>query len=182
MSEYTTIARPYAKAAFEHALSHKAMETWGNALQALMLSCSDERALAFFDNPNVDNGQKTALLEAVLERVAMGDEAQNITNFVQLLADNNRLVVVPEIYGAFEVFRSAYENTLEVTVRTFSALNDTQKEALMASLEKRLHRKIIIKEVLDESLLGGAIVQAGDMVIDGSVRGKLAKLATDLAA
>ena len=182
MSEYTTIARPYAKAIFAHALSVDKLELWSQLLQGFALICIDEQAADFLDNPVTSVDQRATLFTIIPDLIKAGDEAEQANNFILLLAENRRIDVLPEIARLYAQFRADYEKTLEVMVRTFKPLSEAHKDKLVRSLEKRLQRKIKLDEVLDKNLLGGVIIQAGDFVIDGSVKGKLNKLAAGLAA
>lgn len=182
MSEYTTIARPYAKAVFSHALAADKLELWSQLLEGFTMVCTDEQAEAFLENPISTVEERASLFKIIPELIKADDEAEKAINFTRLLAENRRIDTIPEITRLYAQLRADYEKTLEVTVRTFKELSDAQKNKLVHSLEKRLQRKIKLNEVLDESLLGGAVVQAGDLVIDGSVKGKLNKLAAGLAA
>lgn len=182
MSEYTTIARPYAKAVFAHALSAKKLELWSQLFEGFALICAEKPALSFLDNPASTTQQRASLFDVVFSMLEAKDEKEKAQNFISLLAEKSRLAILPDIGSLYEQLRADYEKTIEVTVRTFKKLSEAHKEKLMHSLEQRLHRKIKINEVLDKNILGGAIIQAGDFVIDGSVKGKLNKLAAGLAA
>lgn len=182
MSELTTIARPYAKAAFAHALAENAIGLWASILEGFTFVYEDERAQSFLDNPAASIEQRAALFDLVTDQFSNNDEAVKAHNFIALLAENRRMDALPEIHRLFTLLRAEYEKTLAVTVRTFRALADEQKSQLTQMLERRLQRTVVIHEELDQSLLGGAIIQAGDFVIDGSVKGKLNKLAASIAA
>ena len=91
-------------------------------------------------------------------------------------------MVLPEIHATYEALKAEQEKSLEVSVISFASMSDKQKQALSESLKSRLQREITINETVDPSILGGAIIRAGDLVIDGSVKGKLEKLKTEIAA
>jgi F-type H+-transporting ATPase subunit delta len=182
MSEFITIARPYAKAAFEHALNTQSLDVWSDALKAVTMAYDDTTLQAFLDNPSVLHQQKAEVFDDLIRQLSLGKELEAFSNFIVLLAENNRLEIIPEIFVNFSRLKSEQEKTLEVVIRTFSSLSREQHDSLQSSLENRLGRKIKIQEEIDKELLGGAIIQAGDMVIDGSVKGKLEKLSSDLAA
>lgn len=181
MSDSITIARPYAKAVFEHALSSKHMELWSANLQALSALVQDAQVSAFIHNPATNDHQHSDLILALLDGKKNADAA-HLNTFVQTLAQNKRLMVLPQIQALFEVLRSEQEKTLAVDVISYSALSDSQEKHLITSLSKRLQRQVTLNVRIDSALLGGAVIHAGDLVIDGSVRGKLNKLATGLAA
>lgn len=180
MSDSTTIARPYAKAIFEYALAEKKLAEWSVHLIALAQAALTPEAEQFIENPASTVEQHIELLQGVIKAGANKNEA--ISNLVSLLATNKRLMLLPEICALYEALRAEQEKTLDVEVSSFSDLSKTQQERLIESLSKRLQRNVSLKISIDPSLLGGAVIRAGDLVIDGSVRGKLNKLTTDLAA
>ena len=124
--------------------------------------------------------QQIELLQSVSRSKVQTDESLN--NLIALLATNKRLMLLPEINALYEVHRAEQEKTLAVDVISFSEVSPAQQKQLIESLSQRLQRKVSLKISIDPSLLGGAVIRAGDLVIDGSVRGKLNKLSTDLAA
>ncbi|MFA5959640.1 MAG: F0F1 ATP synthase subunit delta [Tatlockia sp.] len=179
MPNNTTIARPYAKALFEYALEHKKLPEWSELLHTMAAAVMDKNAMEFIANPETTTVQQEQLLMALF---ADSGEIAAVENLIALLAHNKRLMLLPEIKVLFEVLRAEQEKTLKVKVISYSALSDTQKAQLTQSLSQRLQRQITLNISIDESLLGGAIIHAGDLIIDGSVRGKLNKLGTGLAA
>jgi F-type H+-transporting ATPase subunit delta len=179
MSDSTTIARPYAKAIFEHALSENKLAEWSEYLLLLAQAVMTPEASLFINNPATTSEQQIELLQ-ILNKASKSNESFN--NLIRLLATNKRLMLLPEIKALYESHRSEQEKTLIVNVISFSALSSEQQNKLMDSLSKRLQRKVSLDISIDPSLLGGAIIRAGDLVIDGSVRGKLNKLSTGLAA
>lgn len=181
MADTTTIARPYAKAIFEHALAVKKLSQWSEILHSLAISVLDDKAMQFITNPAVTEKQQTELLMIPFAK-ASDKEAAAIESLVALLAYNKRLMLLPDIKVLFEVLRAEQEKTLVVKVHSFSELSTEQQQHLISSLSQRLQRQVTLDVNVDQSLLGGAVIQAGDLIIDGSVRGKLSKLTTDLAA
>lgn len=181
MSDTITIARPYAKAIFEHALDKGKLKLWSELLFDLAQIILNDQARAFITNPAATDEQHIALLSDTLAKAA-GSESDTLTSFVKILAHNDRLLVLPDIYTLFEVLRAEQEKTLVAEVYSYSAMNAEQQQRLSNTLSQRLQRQVTIKLTIDQSLLGGAIIRAGDLVIDGSVRGKLNKLGADLAA
>lgn len=180
MADSITIARPYAKAVFEHALAAGKLKEWSEILHGLVNTVLDSRALSFITNPATSTEQHCELLLGTVN-VALS-EKEAVKNLITTLADNKRLVILPDTMALYEFMRAEQEKTLEVDVISFSALSGEQSEHLADSLGKRLQRKITLKVTIDKSLLGGAVINAGNLVIDGSVRGKLNKLKTVLAA
>lgn len=180
MSNTTTIARPYAKAIFEHALATKKLGEWSEILQRLAVAVLDEKAKQFILSPAATVEQQLALLMALFAK--SGSEKTEVENLVSLLAQNKRLMLLPDIKVIFEVLRAEQEKTLKVEVISFSELSTDQQKKLIDSLSHRLQRQVTLNLIEDKSLLGGAIIRAGDLVIDGSVLGKLNKLGADLAA
>ncbi|MGL6028477.1 MAG: F0F1 ATP synthase subunit delta [Legionella sp.] len=180
MSDSTTIARPYAKAIFEHALAEKKLAEWSEYLLLLAQSVMTPAAAQFIASPASTDAQQVDLLLSVCNAKVKEDSA--VSNLVSLLAANNRLMLLPEINALYEVHRAEQEKTLVVDVISFSTVSSAQQEQLIESLSKRLQRKVALNISIDPLLLGGAIIRAGDLVIDGSVRGKLNKLSTGLAA
>lgn len=182
MSDNVTIARPYAKAIFQHALAQKNLADWSLVLQALSLAVLDASASRFICNPDSDADLQSQLLLAVLKQSNLTADAASSESLVRLLALNKRLLLLPAICAQFEMLRAEQEKTLTVLVSTFAALPDEQQRSLTKSLSERLQRHVVLEINIDPSLLGGAVIHAGDLVIDGSVRGKLTKLSTELAA
>jgi F-type H+-transporting ATPase subunit delta len=180
MSESTTIARPYAQAIFEHALASKQLAAWSEILTTLAQAVLTPEAAQFIANPASTKQQHTDLLTATCSKEAKKDAS--VENFIALLATNKRLMVLPEIKALYEAHRAEQEKTLAVDVVSFSTVSAEQQQQMIASLSKRLQRNVSLNISIDPSLIGGAIIRAGDLVIDGSVRGKLTKLATSLAA
>jgi len=182
MSDTSTIARPYAKAIFEHAHAAKQLAAWSVILNDLAQAALNTHANRFIDNPESTATQQTELLLSVFASQNQHREMKAIENFIAMLAENKRLLLLPDISAQFAVLRAEQEKTLTVFVSSFSALTSEQQQNLVNSLSQRLQRQITLDVTIDKSLLGGAVIRAGDLVIDGSVRGKLNKLGTDLAA
>lgn len=181
MSDTITIARPYAKAIFEHAQDVNKLSEWSEILLTLSIVASMEQVKRFVSNPAVTSEQQIELMSAPLEKIT-GSEAEHVINLLSILAYNKRLEVLPEICQLFEALRAEAEKTLTVKVSSHSILTAAQQQHLVTTLAQRLKRQVTLDITIDESLLGGAIIQAGDLVIDGSVRGKLNKLGAALAA
>jgi len=182
MSDNVTIARPYAKAIFNHALAKKQLTAWSIILHDLAQAVLDPRASRFICNPESSTELQSQLLLFVLGKSNHAIDMEHIENLVHLLTANKRLMLLPDIYVQFEVLRAEQEKTLTVQVNSFASLSGEQEQQLMQSLSQRLQRKVMLDINIDKTLLGGAVIHAGDLVIDGSVRGKLTKLGAALAA
>ncbi|GMG86061.1 F0F1 ATP synthase subunit delta [Biformimicrobium ophioploci] len=173
MAELSTLARPYAKAAFNYALEASDLNGWSSALATAAAVSQSDKVKELLENP-----QLTAELRAENFLSICGDEiGANAQNFVKLLAENHRLALLPEISSLYEVLKAEQEKSLDVEVISAHALSAEQTQRLVESLGRKFDREITLQGSVDESLLGGAIIHAGDTVIDGSVRGRLAKLA-----
>ena len=176
MAEKSTIARPYAQAAFDIAKNKSDLKGWSDMLQLTAAVVSDEQISNFIGNPQVS---KDVLVDLVLKVCGnnLNTEGQN---FIRVLAGNNRLNVLAEISALYEAHRADAERTVEAEVTSAFPLTDAQQQTLTTALKQKLGREISLTVQTDESLIGGAIVRAGDMVIDGSVTGHLEKLAQAL--
>jgi F-type H+-transporting ATPase subunit delta len=176
MAELTTLARPYAKAAFEYALEAKQLAEWSDMLSLTAQIVSDEAMQQLLTSPHfTKENQKDAML-----KVCEGKLNANGVNFIKLLAQNGRLLALPEIEVLFNFLRSEFEKTIEAQITSATELNEQQIEQLKEKLAAKLGRKVEIGVEVNANLLGGLIIQAEDLVIDGSVRGKLAKLSDTL--
>jgi F-type H+-transporting ATPase subunit delta len=178
VAERATIARPYAKAAFEYARDTNAFAAWSQGLKAAVEIIADPRVTALTKSPASTPEEVAALVGEVAG--AKLDAAMQ--NFVRVLAENHRLLLLPEITTHYEELRSAVENTVDVEVISAVPLDAAQKEKLGAALSKRLKGQVRMQNSVDPTLLGGAVVRAGDLVIDGSLKGRLERLTTDLTA
>lgn len=182
MSDLITVARPYAKAAFEHALAQSELALWNDALEIMSQAMCDQQAIAFIQSPQSTVEQQSKLFMSLFAKDKALAGKKDIEHFVQMLAENKRLLMLPEIYALYTQHRAEHEKTLVAHVRSFMALTGKEQEEIIASLSQRLKRQISLDVVIDKSLLGGAVIRAGDLVIDGSVREKLNKLSAELAA
>lgn len=173
MAEKMTVARPYARAVFEIARESDALAGWSEFLERGSLAVADERIQALIGNPAVT---REALAELFIE--LCGDAAgEHGTNFLKVLANNGRMAWLPEIAAEYELLRAEAENIVDVQLTSAVALDEGQRESFVASLTKRLGREVRLHCDTDEKLLGGAIIRAGDLVIDGSLFGRLERLA-----
>lgn len=176
MAELTTLARPYAKAAFEYALEAKQLAEWSDMLGFTAQIVGDEAMQQLLTSPHfTKENQKDAML-----KVCEGKLSANGANFIKLLAQNGRLLTLPEIEVLFNFLRSEFEKTIEAQITSATELNEQQIAQLKEKLAAKLGRQVEVGVEVDADLLGGLIIQAEDLVIDGSVRGKLAKLSDTL--
>jgi len=176
MAEKSTIARPYAQAAFDLAQQQGKLKEWSEMLQWLAGVAADDAVMDLAGNPEVTKDAKAKLFIDIC-----GDKMnEQGKSFVDVLADNKRLDVLPEIAEQFEQQRAEAEKTVEAEVTTPFPMSDAQQKAMVAALKTRLGREVTLVNKTDESLIGGAIVRAGDLVIDASVTGQLARLANTL--
>lgn len=174
---HSNLARPYARAAFALAEEAKDLAGWSDRLTLLAAVASDERVVTRLRSPNATREQRAELLLRICGD-SLDDGARNL---VRLMAQNGRLELLPDVAGRFEALRATAEARVDAHVTSARELTDDQRERITASLRKRLDREIRLFCEVDESLLGGAVIRAGDLVIDGSLKGRLTRLASDLA-
>ena len=175
MAEQATIARPYARAAFEYAQERHALAAWSQLLASAATVAAVPGAKSLFGNPRVSAAELVELFAAVAAASGVAvDEGGR--NYLALLAHAHRLAFLPEIAAQFEARRAEVENTMDVEVTSAMPLIPAQRATLEAALARRFGRQVRLAETLDAGLVGGAIVRAGDLVIDGSLKGRLARL------
>lgn len=176
MSQNLTLARPYARAAFALARDggSDAPATWSRALEFATRVAADPQARFLLAHPQLSSDDAVALL-------AVDGADDTIVRFLGLLADNRRLPLLPEITGLFEQLRAQAEHVVKATVTAASELPASELATIKAALKQRLGCEVEIETAIDESLIGGALIDAGDVVIDGSLKGKLARLQAALA-
>jgi F-type H+-transporting ATPase subunit delta len=178
MADKTTIARPYAKAAFEGAKAAKQLGPWSGSLRRAAAVVQDPRVQNLLGNPVVTNAE---LAKLVME-LAGSQLSEPLRNFIQTLAENRRLAYLPEISTLFDELKDEAEGVIDVTVTSAAPLANGEREALSAALQRRLKRQIRLQCDTDPGLIGGAVLRAGDLVIDGSVRSRLDRIAYELTA
>lgn len=178
MSDNVTAARPYAKAIFELAKKGSNFDVWSERLKFLSAIVADKTVAAALDQPN-STAQARA---AVVEKIAADKLDSESNNMVRLLAENGRLALIGPIASLFDEYRAQDEGTLDATVISAIELDDSYRKKLADTLQRKFNKKINIINTVDESLIAGAIIRAGDVVIDGSVKGKLAQLGSNLSA
>jgi F-type H+-transporting ATPase subunit delta len=178
VADKTTIARPYAKAAFEEAKSGNQLGAWSETLRTASTVVQDPRVQRLLGNPAVTNAD-LAKLVSDLSGPKLDGQGRN---FVQTLAENRRLAYLPEISSLFDELKDEAEGVVDVTVTSAAPLEKSQQDALATALQRRLKRQIRLHSETDPSLLGGAVLRAGDLVIDGSVRARLDRIAYELVS
>ena len=172
MAEFATLARPYANAAFDVAKSAGRLEEWSRGLNLLALAGEDPNLKAMIQSPTATTAEK-AFKFAELFR---DDLLDSVRQFVHVLAENKRLSLLAEITTQFEVRRAEEARTLDVEMTTAVPLSDSEQNRFQEILERRFEQQINLTTAVDETIIGGAHIRAGDTVIDGSLRGRLAKL------
>jgi len=173
MAELTTLARPYAKAVFEYADGASELTSWSGALATAAAVVQQDKMVTTLANPGFTHQQKAQAFVDVCGD-ALSPSAQN---FVQVLAENKRLELLPFIAALYEQFKAQREKSIDVEVATAFEISGDLEAKLAKALSAKLDREVTVQSSVDKSLLGGIVVRAGDTVIDGSVRGRLAKLA-----
>lgn len=177
MADLSTLARPYAKAAFELARDAGTFKQWGAALENLSAAVQSPQVAALIGHPAVVKAQ----LGAVLSKL-MGDSVGEKGNsLVKLLVENNRLKVAPFIAEQFEDLRAQAESRIDVEITTAAQASPREQEQLAAAVGKKLAREVVVTWKTDDSLIAGAVIRAGDLVIDGSAKGELENLRNALA-
>ncbi len=179
MSEFETAARPYARAIFETANESNTLAEWANAIEAASAIASDDDMQALFKLPSVLAREKAKIFLSVFSGLKI-EAPTEFENFITLLADNGRLEAIIAISEIYETLKQAAEGKVEVQVTSAQALSEKQQSDISESMAKRLGKKVSLTTEIDESLIAGAIIHAGDLVIDGSARGSLKKLSTAL--
>lgn len=187
MADTNTIARPYAKAAFELARQNGELAAWSTALDTASDMLADGDVARFLGNPVLTDAKRLEFLTGLFgaaggNAVVLDGSNSNGRNFLKLLLEYDRIGVLPEIAEHFDRLKSDVENTVDVTVTSAVPLRAEQQAAVTAALQKRLGRKVNLSTEIDEDLIGGAVIRAGDVVIDGSLRTRLEGLAHALTA
>ncbi|SFL93101.1 F0F1 ATP synthase subunit delta [Marinobacter zhejiangensis] len=178
MAELRTLARPYAKAAFQSAQAQQQLAEWAEVLTVSGQITANEVIRQLLANPGMDEQKKADL---ILETTEVS-VSEGIRNFFTILAENRRLALLPEIAALFNTYRAELERTVDIDVTTAFELSDEQQQKLAQALSTKLERQVSLSASMDKSLIGGVVVRAGDLVIDASVRGKLKKLAEALGS
>ena len=173
MAELVTIARPYAKAAFEVAMADNGLENWSNMLAVVAAVTQDDAVASMLSSPALASEQLAQSLIDICDE-ELDSKAQN---FIRLLAENKRLTLLPEISNLFDILKADQEKSVDVEITTAFEISSDVSKKLAQALKTRLQRDINLSTRVNQSLIGGAVIRAGNTVIDNSVRGKLSKLA-----
>ena len=185
MADNNTVARPYAQAAFEVAQEQGALAELSESFAAAKALLEDGQVTAFLATPTLSDEERLAFLQGLFAEAVGKDSvfaggSQHGTNFLKLLLENGRVYALPEIADQFEALKAKVENTVDAVITSAAPLSEAQQKAMADSLRKKLGREIRITTEIDENLIGGAVIRAGDVVIDGSLRARLDGLANAL--
>ena len=185
MADNKTVARPYAQAAFEVAQEQDALAELSESFAAASLLLEDGQVAAFLATPSLTDEERLTFLQglfakAVGEGSVFAGGSQHGTNFFKLLLENGRVNALPDIAEQFEALKAKVENTVDAVITSAAPLSEAQQQEMAESLQKRLGRDVRITTEIDENLIGCAVIRAGDVVIDGSLRARLDGLANAL--
>jgi len=183
MADNITVARPYAQAIFELANYAGALGPWSESLTIAGQLLADRGLVEYLGNPGFNDEQRLDFLAGLFANagaLVFAGEDKHGTNVVKLLLENGRAAVMPEISTHFETLKAKVENSVDATVTSAAKLSENQVDEIAMALKARLGRDVRIETEIDESLIGGAVIRAGDVVIDGSLRARLEGLATAL--
>ena len=185
MADNNTVARPYAQAIFEVAQENKVLDELSESLAAAKELLADGQVVAFLARPALNDEERLDFLhglfgKAVGAKSVFSGASQHGTNFLKLLLENGRVVALPEISDQFEALKARVENSVDAVITAAAPLSAAQEKEIAASLQERLGRDVRISTEVDENLIGGAVIRAGDVVIDGSLRARLEGLANAL--
>lgn len=171
------LARPYAAAVFELASSSGRRDEWSDILAVLAHIAGDARVARVLRAPGLSADQRAELVLGIAE----GHVDDHARNLVRLMAENARLPVLPDLAHRYEALRAEAEGTIDAWITAAAEVDENQRERLSGALRKRLDREIRLHCEVDPSLIGGAVIRAGDLVIDGSLKGRLERLTSRLA-
>lgn len=187
MADKNTIARPYAQAIFELARDAGTLDKWAEALNAAGALLEDGSVAKFLSTPRMSDAKRLEFLTGLIASAAdkssvLGGSDRQGSNFLKLLLEYGRIAVLPEIAAHFAALKAAVENTVDVTVTSAAPLSSAQQQDIVKALRQRLGSNVKLSTEVDEKLIGGAVIRAGDVVIDGSLRSRLEKLSNALIA
>ena len=174
MSQSLTLARPYARAAFALASETGSLPAWSQQLDTAAQIAADERVGHILGNPGIRAEVMTTIVE-------VPGQTEEFGRFLAMLAENRRLSLLPEITALFETLRAEAERIVRATITSAQPLAEAELAKLVDGLKRRFGREVQVTTAVDEALIGGAVIDTGDMVIDGSVRSKLARLGATLS-
>ena len=183
MADNNTVARPYAQAIFEVADEAGALSEWSRSLSTAGDLLADKGLVEYLRAPELSDEQRLEFLTGLFDKAGadkLAGKDDKGTNFLKLLLENRRIGVLPEISEHFEALKAKVENSVDAVVTSAAPLNAAQEKEIASSLRERLGREVRITTEIDETLIGGAVIRAGDVVIDGSLRARLEGLANAL--
>ena len=183
MADNNTIARPYAQAIFELANESGELATWSEALDLAGQLLTNGQVVAYLGDPKFNNDQRLEFLSGLFAKAGakiLGGKDKKGTNFLKLLLEYRRVAVLSEIAVHFEALKAEVENVVDVTVTSAAPISKKQIDTISKALRERLGRDVNIETRIDENLIGGAVIRAGDVVIDGSLRNRLDSLTNAL--
>lgn len=176
MTEFATLARPYAQAVFELAIKAGNFDEWSNNLNFLATVVEDPTMANVIANPEVGKNTLTRLLHDIGD----GHLSEPGNNLVRLLVDNHRLPVIPQIAFQYEQLKAQHQGHVQVEIASAFPVESQQQQEIESILQKRLGKAVDITTRLDKTLLGGWLIRAGDEVIDLSIKGHIQRLAFEL--
>jgi F-type H+-transporting ATPase subunit delta len=178
MSQFTTQARPYAKAAFETAVLDNKLGEWSATLGMLAAVLQQPKVVTYMSVPS----RSASELANTLVGLCGSDISEKAANFVRLLAANKRLALIPQISVLYDQLKADRERIIDVDVVSAFTISDAAQQSLSAALKAKLQREVKLSTRIDQSLIGGVVIRAGDLVLDSSIRGKLNKLSETMNA
>lgn len=176
MTELATLSRPYANALFDLATEAKQLEEWSKTMATLDAAANDATVALMLNSPEFTANDKARRLTTLCADEVSSDAER----FLQALAEHDRLGLIQEVREQYEALRAEQERSLEVEIISARALTESQEALLVSALEQKFDKEISSTVRIDEALVGGAVIRAGDVIIDGSVRGRLTKLVDTL--
>jgi F-type H+-transporting ATPase subunit delta len=181
MASNITLARPYAKAAFNAAKEHKSIDSWEKFLSTISLIVQNKDFVIVMTSPRVGAQKSAALLLEIYQKQTKDKEAnKEFANFIKLLGQNGRLALLPEIANLFVQYRIEEENKLIINITSAFPITSEQQKKFGQALKIRMQREVDIEVNIDQDLIGGAVIRAGDFVIDGSVKTQVENMTREL--
>jgi len=183
VADNNTVARPYAQAIFEVASETGALGDWSDTLNVAGQLFADKSLVEYLGAPELSDERRLEFLTGLFGNAGgklLAGSDQKGTNFLKLLLENGRIGVLPEIAGHFEALKAKTENSVDAVITSAAPLSEAQEQEMARSLKERLGRDVRVSTEIDENLIGGAVIRAGDVVIDGSLRARLEGLANAL--
>jgi F-type H+-transporting ATPase subunit delta len=178
MIEKRTLSRPYAKAIFEIAKANNSFKKWTENLRILSLVVQNKEVSELLNDSSLSTQEIESFFFEILEKCCELDEA--LKNFIRILSEGKRLVLLPDIFSSYEELRMEAENLIRVNIKTPYALSEPEKKKFEVELKKYLSRTVILECEIDKTLIGGFFAEAGNSIIDGSVRGYLNNLKQEM--